>query len=339
MTQPEILLRVHDLRTTFFTQAGPIRAVDGISFSVARGERLGLAGESGSGKSVTALTIMGLVQTPSARVEGSIVFDGRELMGLPERSWRSIRGNRIAMIFQDPMNSLDPAMTVGAQIAEAIRAHEPITRRAARQRAVELLRRVGIPSPRRSADEYPHRFSGGMRQRVMIAMAMSCEPDLLIADEPTTALDVTIQSQILDLLASLSEENDVAVILITHDLGIMAGFAQRTAVMYAGRLVEEGSTDTIFYRSTHPYTWGLLASIIHMDEAPRARLPAIEGSPPSPMALPDGCRFHPRCPYREPLCAEEPPRLEVHPGDTHASACHFAGRLAPPAVLRRMRSA
>lgn len=323
------LLEVIDLHVTFATDVGFITAVDGISFSITAGERVGLAGESGSGKSVTALSIMGLLRSPSATIEGQVRLLGDDLLGLPERRMRHVRGRRVAMVFQNPLHSLNPAMTIGDQIVESITAHERMPRNQARGRAIELLGRVGIPSPARSADEYPHRFSGGMRQRVMIAMALSCGPDLVIADEPTTALDVTIQSQILDLLASVCDEVGTAVLLITHDLGILARFADRIAVMYAGKLMEEGSVDKLFYGATHPYTWGLMSSLTRLDEPRRSRLSAIEGNPPSPVVVASGCRFHPRCPYCEEVCIREIPELEVRPADDHPCACHFAGQLSP----------
>lgn len=339
MNEPRPLLEVTDLCVTFPAETGVLTAVDRISFHVGRGERVGLAGESGSGKTVTAMAIMGLVRTPPATVSGSVVFDGQELVGMRERAWQRIRGARIAMIFQNPLGTLNPAMTIGDQIAETILAHEDVSKKHAHRRAIDLLGRVGIPAAERNAAEYPHRFSGGMRQRVMIAIALSCEPDLVIADEPTTALDVTIQGQILELLVSICEESATSMVFITHDLGIMAGFAQRLAIMYAGKIVEEGDTDTIFYRATHPYTWGLLASLTRLDEPRRRRLRTIEGNPPSPVTFPSGCRFHPRCPHAAPVCSREVPGLEVHPRDNHPSACHFAGTFVPPPEVRRERPA
>ena len=332
MTHGEVLLEVRGLRTTFPSDAGPVRAVDGVSLSLRRGERLGLVGESGSGKSVTAMSIMGLV-APPARLEGEVLYGGVDLVRASSRQRQEIRGSGIGMVFQNPLNCLNPAMTVGAQIDEAILIHEGVSRREARDRAVESLARVGIPSPARSAREYPHRFSGGMRQRAMIAMALSCRPALLIADEPTTALDVTIQAQIVDLLASISAEEGTAVILITHDLGLLAGFAERICVMYAGKIVEEGPVDTIYYGATHPYTWGLMSSLTRFDEPPRTRLAPISGNPPSAVFVPPGCRFHPRCRYEQEVCRRDVPDLSIHAGDDHPSACHFAGRLDPPRVL------
>jgi oligopeptide/dipeptide ABC transporter ATP-binding protein len=331
------LLAVDDLELTFPSRDGKVHAVNGASFTVAVGERVGLVGESGSGKTATGLTIMGLVRSPPAHVTGRVVFDGRDLLRLPSRERQRLRGARIAMIFQNPLGSLNPAMTVGDQVVEAIRAHRNVAKATARAEAVELLGRVGIPSPATNADEYPHRFSGGMRQRVMIAMAISCGPELLIADEPTTALDVTIQAQIVELLAALSDEFGMAVLLITHDLALLAGFAERIVVMYGGKVMEEGAVDTIYYRSTHPYTWGLMGSVTRLDEPRRARLTAISGNPPSALSLPTGCVFHPRCPHVQDVCRHEVPALAVRPADDHPSACHFAGELAPPAALEAMR--
>jgi peptide/nickel transport system ATP-binding protein len=332
------LLEVRGLDVTFPSDAGPIRAVNGVSFHVAEGQRVGLVGESGSGKTVTALSIMGLLRAPPANVSGHVLFREADVFRMPADERRRLRGGRMAMVFQNPLSSLNPAMRVGDQIVEAIRAHADVSKRAARAEAIDLLARVGIPSPARNVDEYPHRFSGGMRQRVMIAMAISCGPELLIADEPTTALDVTIQAQILALLASLSEERNMAVILITHDLAVLAGFAERIVVMYAGKVIEEGGVDTIYYGATHPYTWGLMGSITRLDEPRRERLVAIPGNPPSAVSLPTGCVFHPRCPYGEEVCRTDIPALTVRPHDDHPSACHFAGELTPPAAVVRTRS-
>jgi oligopeptide/dipeptide ABC transporter ATP-binding protein len=304
------LLEVENLRTYFETEAGLARAVDGVSFSVDKGEVLGIVGESGSGKSVTSLSIMRLVPQPPGRImPGSrILFKGRDLLGLSAAEMRHIRGNDIAMIFQEPMTSLNPVYPVGDQIAEAIRYHRGVGKRQARARAVELLRQVGIPDPERRAADYPHQLSGGMRQRVMIAMAISCEPDLLIADEPTTALDVTIQAQILDLLAELRERLGMAMILITHDLGVVAQVCDRVVVMYAGQVVEEASVDDLFREPRHPYTEGLLKAIPRLGK-PVERLAVIPGTVPSPTAWPVSCRFHPRCPYGWDLCVEAAPGL------------------------------
>lgn len=304
------LLAVENLRTYFETDAGLARAVDGVSFSVYNGEVLGIVGESGSGKSVTSLSIMRLVPQPPGRImPGSrILFRGRDLLGLSEAEMRRVRGNDIAMIFQEPMTSLNPVYPVGDQIAEAIRHHRGVGKREARARAVELLRQVGIPDAERRAADYPHQLSGGMRQRVMIAMAISCEPDLLIADEPTTALDVTIQAQILDLLAELRERLGMAMILITHDLGVVAQVCDRVVVMYAGQVVEEASVDDLFREPRHPYTEGLLKAIPRLGK-PVERLAVIPGTVPSPTAWPVSCRFHPRCPYGWDLCVEAAPEL------------------------------
>jgi peptide/nickel transport system ATP-binding protein/oligopeptide transport system ATP-binding protein len=304
------LLSVTDLTTQFRTERGIARAVDGVSFSVARSETLGIVGESGCGKSVTSLSIMRLVPDPPGEiVQGSSVrFDGRELLELPESEMRKVRGNDIAMIFQEPMTSLNPVYTVGEQIAESFRLHRRASRAEAWTRAVEMLRLVGIPSPEGRAHDYPHQLSGGQRQRVMIAIALSCDPDLLIADEPTTALDVTIQAQILELLADLQHRLGMAMILITHDLGVVAQVCDRVAVMYAGRIVEEGPVQRIFDDPRHPYTQGLLRALPRLDE-PSHELAVIPGQVPSPTAWPSGCRFRPRCPFAWDLCAAEEPGL------------------------------
>jgi oligopeptide/dipeptide ABC transporter ATP-binding protein len=306
----EPLLRVRDLCTEFRTEDGVFAAVDGVDFELAAGEVLGIVGESGSGKSVTALSILGLIPSPPGRIaRGEIVFEGVDLLGLREREMRAIRGADISMIFQEPMTSLNPVFTIGEQIIETIRHHESVSKRAASTRAVELLDLVGIPSPRARLSEYPHHLSGGMRQRVMIAIALSCRPKLLLADEPTTALDVTIQAQILELLRGLQAELGMAVILITHDLGVVAEFAQRAIVMYAGKVVEHASVEDLFDRPMHPYTEGLLASLPVLDED-RDRLQAIPGVVPSPFELPPGCRFGPRCLHARDACrAGEPPLL------------------------------
>jgi oligopeptide/dipeptide ABC transporter ATP-binding protein len=317
------LLEVQDLRTWFHTDAGVSRAVDGVSFEVRAGEVLGIVGESGCGKSVTSLSIMQLIARPPGEIVpgSSIRFRGEELVGAGDRRLRELRGNDIAMIFQEPMTSLDPVYRVGEQIAEALRLHRGLDRAAARARAVELLDLVGIPNPADRVDAYPHHLSGGQRQRVMIAIALSCEPDLLIADEPTTALDVTIQAQILDLLAGLRERLGMAIILITHDLGVVAEVCDRVAVMYAGQIVEQGPTDQIFLDPRHPYTEGLLRAIPRLDE-PRERLAVIPGTVPSPIHWPVGCRFHTRCPYGWSLCVEQPPPLfPVGGSPDRASRC------------------
>jgi oligopeptide/dipeptide ABC transporter ATP-binding protein len=278
-------------------------------------------GESGSGKSVTMMSVMRLINDPNARFEGEVFYQGRDLMLLSQDQIREIRGAGIAMIFQDPMTSLNPVYRVGWQIMEQLRAHENISKQAAHARAVELLRAVGIPHPEERVNDYPHQFSGGMRQRVMIAMAVSCRPDLLIADEPTTALDVTIQAQILALIKKLRDDFGTAVVLITHDMGVVADIADRVAVMYAGRVVEQGSLRSVFYDAQHPYTWGLLGSIARLDRPRPRRLTAIKGLPPSLIRLPEGCAFGPRCPHRFELCQQEVPLLEDRLGDGHLDAC------------------
>ena len=329
------LLEVRDLRTTFATDAGEITAVDGVSFDVEAGRTLAIVGESGCGKSVTSLSVMGLVPASAGRVQGSIRFEGRELTSASSRDWQDLRGNRMAMIFQEPMSSLNPAFTVGAQIVEVLRRHRGLTQTEASERALEMLRRVRIPAPEQRFHEHPHRLSGGMRQRVMIAMALANEPRLLIADEPTTALDVTIQAQILELLRTLQEETGTAIVLITHDLGVVAEMADDVAVMYAGRLVEQAPVHTLFERPEHPYTVGLLGAIPRLDaplDVQIARLASIEGQVPSPLrtqALP-GCRFIERCPFSEPACGEAAPPLRPM-GDKHFAACRKAPLLAEAA--------
>jgi len=314
------LLKVRDLKTYFYTDDGVGRAVDGVSFELDRGETLGLVGESGCGKTVTSLSIMRLVPEPPGRiVGGEIVFKGRDMLKLSEREMRSIRGNEISMIFQEPMTSLNPVYTCGDQVAEAIVLHQKVGRKEARARAIEMLRFVGIPDPERRIGEYPHQLSGGMRQRVMIAMALSCNPSILIADEPTTALDVTIQAQILDLLRKLREELHMAMLLITHNLGIIAEMADRVAIMYAGRIVEEADVIAIFERPMHPYTRGLLRSLPTLGRR-KERLTAIKGTVPDPIHFPPGCRFNPRCELADMRCrTEEPELVEVEPG--HKVSC------------------
>jgi len=298
----EPLLTVTDLVTQFDTEDGRVTAVDGVSFDVMPGETLGIVGESGSGKSVTALSVIRLIQTPPGRIAGGrVTFKGRDLLGLPDHEMREIRGDEISMIFQEPMTSLNPLFTVGDQIMEAVLLHQDRDRQRARERAVEMLRKVGIPSPEKRVDQYPHQMSGGMRQRVMIAMALACNPSLLIADEPTTALDVTIQAQILDLIGKLKQDTGASVMLITHDLGVIAETADRVIVMYAGQIVETGDVDTIFDRPMHPYTSGLLQSIPRLTED-KDRLHSIEGIVPSPFDMPKGCRFAPRCPLADAQC-------------------------------------
>jgi peptide/nickel transport system ATP-binding protein len=320
------LLEVRDLRIHFQTDDGTVRAVDGLSFSLERGRTLGIVGESGSGKSVTSMGIMGLHHGTKAEITGEILLDGENLVAANPGRVRELRGSKMAMIFQDPLSSLHPYYTVGAQIIEAYRVHNEVSKQAARQHAVDLLGRVGIPQPKTRVDDYPHQFSGGMRQRAMIAMALSCDPELLIADEPTTALDVTVQAQILDLISDLQSEFGSAVIIITHDLGVVAELADDILVMYAGRVAEYGSAADIFGRPDHPYTWGLLASMPRMDRARITRLVPIPGTPPSLIKVPPGCPFHPRCRYTHLTggrCDTEIPQLReaVTPG--HMAACHL----------------
>ncbi|HEX6951708.1 MAG TPA: ABC transporter ATP-binding protein [Gaiellaceae bacterium] len=302
----EPLLDVKDLKVRFATEDGIVQAVSGISFQLEPGKVLGIVGESGSGKSVTAMTIMGLTRGVNARFEGEVLYKGADLLQISDSGMQNYRGNEIGMIFQDPMTSLNPVYRIGAQIAEAIQAHEQIDKRGARARAVELLRQVGIPNPESRVDDYPHEFSGGMRQRAMIAMALSCNPSILIADEPTTALDVTIQAQIVELIGRLKQDFNSAVIFITHDLGVIAEIADEIIVMYAGRVVEQGSTREVFYDPQMPYTWGLLGSIPRLDHPRVERLHTIEGTPPSLINLPQGCKFRPRCPHAFDKCIEEP---------------------------------
>jgi peptide/nickel transport system ATP-binding protein/oligopeptide transport system ATP-binding protein len=302
----EPLLSVRDLQVQFASEDGIVKAVDGVTFDLHRGKVLGIVGESGSGKSVTSQTILGLTRGPNTRYSGEVTYKGRNLLELSETGLQEIRGAEIAMIFQDPMTSLNPVYRVGDQIVEMIRTHEKLSKQQAKARAVDLLAQVGIPNPRARADNYPHEFSGGMRQRAMIAMALACNPDVLIADEPTTALDVTIQAQIMELIGRLKDEFDSAVILITHDLGVVADVADEIIVMYAGRVVEKGSTRDLFYDAQHPYTWGLLGSIPRLDRPKPDRLFSIKGSPPSLIRPPEGCKFRPRCPHAFDRCTEEP---------------------------------
>jgi peptide/nickel transport system ATP-binding protein len=316
------LLQVEDLHVEFSTDDGVVHAVDGLSYSVDAGSTLGIVGESGSGKTVASLTTMGLTRGRSARVSGRIMFEGRDLLELPRGALRRIRGDDIAMIFQDPLSSLHPFYKIGRQLTEAVRAHRNVSRAAAHDRAVELLELVGIPDPARRVNQYPHEFSGGMRQRAMIAMALANEPKLLIADEPTTALDVTVQAQILALLDDLQRRLGMAVIIITHDLGVVAETADEIAVMYAGRVVEHASTAQIFGSPQHPYTWGLLKSIPRMDTPRDEELVPISGRPPSLINRPSGCFFHPRCPYVREAHKRIDPRLEPLPNDPgHEVAC------------------
>src|SRR5690348_3859323 len=317
------LLEVNDLKTYFRTDDGVVRAVDGVSFSVDKGQTLGIVGESGSGKSVTCLTIMGLNPKRTAISSGTALWKGEDLLTTKPSRLREIRGNEIAMIFQDPMTSLNPVHKIGDQLAEAMQLHEDVSHKQARARSLELLKAVGIPRAERRLDDYPHQFSGGMRQRVMIAMALINNPDLLIADEPTTALDVTTQAQILTLIERLQEEFGSAVIMITHDLGVVAEIADDVVVMYAAEVAEKAPVDEIFKRPHHPYTWGLMGSLPRLD-ADVERLVQIQGQPPSLLRPPSGCRFHPRCPYVMPICREQDPELlPVADDPDHLQACHL----------------
>jgi peptide/nickel transport system ATP-binding protein len=320
------MLDVRDLRIHFPTDDGLVKAVDGVSFTLDRGRTLGIVGESGSGKSVTSLGIMGLHKGINAKISGSIWLDGEELVAASAARVRQLRGSKMAMIFQDPLSSLHPYYTVGAQISEAYLIHNKVSRKAAKDHAVDMLQRVGIPNPQTRLDDYPHQFSGGMRQRAMIAMALSCDPELLIADEPTTALDVTVQAQILDLIADLQQEFGSAVIVITHDLGVVAELADDILVMYAGRMAEYGTSEDIFDRPAHPYAWGLLGSMPRLDRARADRLTPIPGTPPSLIRVPSGCPFHPRCAYaglNNGRSQQEVPQLRaVAPG--HEVACHLS---------------
>ena len=302
----ERLLEVNDLKVRFATEDGIVQAVSGISFELERGKVLGIVGESGSGKSVTAMTLMGLTRGVNARFEGEVLYKGTDLLKISDTAMQDYRGNELGMIFQDPMTSLNPVYRIGEQITEAIQAHESVDKRTARARAIELLRQVGIPNPDTRVDDFPHQFSGGMRQRAMIAMALSCNPSILIADEPTTALDVTIQAQIVELISRLKDDFNSAVIFITHDLGVIADIADEIIVMYAGRVVERGSKRDVFYDPQMPYTWGLLGSIPRLDRPRPERLHTIEGSPPSLINLPEGCKFRPRCPHAFEKCKQEP---------------------------------
>ena len=328
-TQPipegQHLLEVDDLKMYFHTEDGIVHAVDGVSYTLDRGETLGVVGESGSGKSVTAMTIMGLISMPPGQIHGgSVKYRGRSLLDMSEEEMQHVRGNDIAMIFQDPMTSLNPVYKIGKQVGEGLRLHRGYSKQEALKRATELLDLVGIPEPEKRVNEYPHQFSGGMRQRVMIAMALACDPDILIADEPTTALDVTIQAQIIELMQEMQEKNGNAIVMITHDLGVVADIADKIMVMYAGRPVEFGTADQIFYESRHPYTWGLIRSIPEQAIDEKKPLTPIQGNPPSLVNLPRGCAFAPRCPYATELCrTQRPERTELEGG--HYAACHYAG--------------
>lgn len=323
------LLEVKDLRTSFLTHVGEVKAIRGLCLGLDKGEAVGIVGESGSGKSVTSLSIMGLLPYPGKVVGGEIRFKDKDLLTLSKTEMNRIRGNEIAMIFQDPMISLNPVFTIGNQIVEAIRQHTPLSKAEAKSRAVAMLKLVGIPSPEKRVRNYPHEFSGGMRQRAMIAMALSCEPELLIADEPTTALDVTIQSQILELLRELKAKVNTSIILITHDLGIVAELCSRAIVMYGGQIMEAGLIEEIFYDPKHPYTWGLLKSIPRLDLLGKKRLVPIKGSPPDLLNPPRGCPFCPRCPHAMKICLEREPE-HYNLGKTHSAACWLLDQKAPP---------
>ncbi|HCG30326.1 MAG TPA: ABC transporter ATP-binding protein [Thermomicrobiales bacterium] len=319
----EPLLQVKNLMTQFHTQDGVVRAVDDVSFEIMPGETLGVVGESGCGKSITAMSLMRLIPSPPGKIaNGSIMFEGEDILGMSDEEMRHVRGNKIAMIFQDPMTSLNPVLSINRQISESLELHMGMSRGQARNRAIELLKMVGIPNAEQRVDQYPHQFSGGMRQRVMIAMALSCNPKMLIADEPTTALDVTIQAQILDLMRNLQAEHDTALMLITHDLGVVAGMSDRIQVMYAGHIVETASTEELFANPRHPYTVGLLNSIPRLDSTRREKLEPIRGLPPDLIDLPDMCPFMPRCDYAREKCGQQNPLLTNVNAD-HRVACWF----------------
>jgi oligopeptide/dipeptide ABC transporter ATP-binding protein len=337
----ETVLEVEDLKTVFHTEVGIVHAVDGVSFSLAAGEVLAVVGESGCGKTVTALSILGLIPTPAGKItSGSIRYRGKDLLKMHPEEHRGIRGDRIAMVFQDPLTALNPVHRVGHQIAEQIEAHRDVTGREAWRQAVDLLKLVGIPNAAQRARNYPHHFSGGMRQRVMIAMAISLDPEILIADEPTTALDVTVQAQILRVLLDVQERLGMAIILITHDLGVVAGIADRVVVMYAGKRVEEADVHTLYGNPKHPYTWGLLGSTTRVDRPRLEQLAQIPGAPPSLISPPSGCRFAPRCAWAQTICREEYPELREAAEPDHIAACHFIDVDGwepglPPSELRR----
>jgi peptide/nickel transport system ATP-binding protein len=342
----EVLMEVEHLTTEFRTEAGTVRAVDDVSFTVRAGEVLAVVGESGCGKTVTALSVMGLLPKASGRiVSGSIRYRGSDLLRLHPEEYRAVRGNRIAMVFQDPLTALNPVHRVGAQIAEQLQAHQELSSKQAWRRAVELLELVGIPNPAERARSYPHHLSGGMRQRVMIAMAIALDPELLIADEPTTALDVTVQAQILRVLLEIRQRLGTAIMLITHDLGVVAGVADRLLVMYAGKRIEEAPVHTLFANAKHPYTWGLLGSTTRVDRPRLEQLIQIPGAPPSLLSPPPACRFAPRCSYAQPLCRTQYPTLRPATGPDHLAACHFADlqgwEPGPPAMelTRRLQEA
>src|SRR5215475_411996 len=322
----DMLLEVEDLTVGFPTDDGLVKAVRGVSYQLRSGESLGIVGESGSGKSVSSMALLGLLPK-TAQITGSARFRGEELLGKTEKEFTSVRGNKIAMIFQDPLTSLNPVYSVGFQVSEAVLAHHDISKEAARDRSIELLSLVGIPNPKQRVDNLPHEMSGGMRQRVVIAIAMANNPDVIIADEPTTALDVTVQAQVLEALQAARATTGAALVLITHDLGVIAGHTDRICVMYAGKLVEKGSIDDVFYQPRMPYTLGLLGSLPRLDETGRERLTPIVGSPPSLMNLPPGCPFTPRCPLAQPICDEQEPDLFITDSAAHLAACHFQDQL------------
>jgi oligopeptide transport system ATP-binding protein len=326
----DIILEVKDLEVSFDTYAGEVKAVRGVSFKLNKGEAIAIVGESGSGKSVTAQTIMRLMPTPPSRIKnGQILFEGNtDIVELSDKEMEKIRGSEMGMIFQDPMTSLNPTMTIGKQITEGLVKHQGISNTEAKKSAIEILAQVGIPNPQERINQYPHHFSGGMRQRVMMAIALSCNPKLLIADEPTTALDVTIQAQILDLMKDLQTKIETSIIIITHDLGVVADIAQRVIVMYAGKVVEQGSVEDVFYNSQHPYTWGLLRSIPRIDDDANVPLIPIEGTPPDLFSPPKGCAFAARCPYAMKLCMEHDPDTTVV-NKEHSVACWLTNPLAP----------
>jgi oligopeptide transport system ATP-binding protein len=321
MSAPEALLSVRDLRTYFHTDEGVVKAVDGVSFDIHAGEVLGIVGESGSGKSVTAMSVLGLIPIPPGRIEsGEIIWKGRDLLKLSDKELRTVRGGEIAMIFQDPMSSLNPVYTIGNQIEEMIRTHQSVSKAAARKKSIDMLGLVGIPRPAERVDDYPHQFSGGMRQRAMIAMALACEPQLLICDEPTTALDVTVQAQVLEVIENSAKQLGAAILLITHDLGVVAGMTDRVMVMYGGQIVEKADVEELYYRPKMPYTWGLLSSIPRLDQIGGGRLQPIPGAPPLMSRPPAGCRFSPRCAYAIDACRADVPELRIV-SDRHEARC------------------
>ncbi|MEA4883378.1 MAG: ABC transporter ATP-binding protein [Clostridia bacterium] len=323
------LLEVRNLKTSFFTYAGEVKAVRDVSFHVDAGEAIAIVGESGCGKSVTAMSVMRLVAPPGRILEGEVIFNGRDLVSLTERQMQHVRGNEIGMIFQDPMTSLNPVITIKAQIIEVLKLHQNLSREQASARALELLEMVGIPSPERRLNSYPHEFSGGMRQRVMIAMALACNPKLLIADEPTTALDVTIQAQIITLMKELKKRLNMSIIIITHDLGVVAGLAQRVVVMYAGKIIETGSVRDVYYNAQHPYTWGLLKSVPRLDSEGKKKLVPILGQPPDLISPPAGCPFAPRCDWAMAICKQIPPEYIDVSATGHKVACWLQHPMAP----------